>query len=182
MSEAGTVGEVHSSNGINKGGAEWRKGLDWNRDKKTHPVMREQLDLSWDDVRAEAEEWNLGQSFTQSRHLGMKEWGEEEDGWMSKEMETSVHWCSLWGPIGGGGVKVKKMLGRAKAKKQMKWWRWTLHHFIWWTPPDVLLHSKTNMINLLPAAKCYFFFCYVNKTIVFSSKEKEDKQQCAHVL
>lgn len=41
----------------------WRKGLARNQDKKTHPVMREKLDLSWDDVRAEAEQRNVGQTF-----------------------------------------------------------------------------------------------------------------------
>lgn len=34
--------------------------------------MREELDLSWDDVRAEAEQRNVGQTVNQNRHFGTK--------------------------------------------------------------------------------------------------------------
>lgn len=47
-----------------------RKVSDWNQDTRTHPVMREELDLSWDDVRAEAEQRNVGQTVNQNRHFG----------------------------------------------------------------------------------------------------------------
>lgn len=39
---------------------------------KTHPVVREELDLSWDDVRAEAEQGNVGQTVNQKRNVKMK--------------------------------------------------------------------------------------------------------------
>lgn len=39
-----------------------RKVLAPNQDMRTHPVMREELDLSWDDVKAEAEQRNVGQT------------------------------------------------------------------------------------------------------------------------
>lgn len=44
------------TNNGKKKGTKWWKGLARNQDVRTHPVMREELDLSWDDVRAEAEQ------------------------------------------------------------------------------------------------------------------------------